>query len=196
MSSNSVSPNCKTENEEHKPTCLFTYYSDTHEITPILMLSCQSNNLEKPDSVTIDHMTKVLEEQIFKQNGQVQNVNEEDIDVISIPLNSAQSYGDTGKEIMKHKMSSSCAPYYDMNKVTSYNKYVCNYLGTGVDENGNQVKNPFKQWKGTLPSCDNSLEISAKVENDVKKLVYERAGGDEAQLDINEFICNISSFPF
>lgn len=196
MSATSISPNCKTEYGDKKPTCLFTYYSDHHDVPSALMISCQSNNFETPDPITINHMTKVLEENIFKQSDRVKHVDENELTIMSISLNARETNKDEGKEIIKHRMSSSCAPHYDINRITSYNQYVCNYLGTGVDEKGNIVKNPFKQWKGTLPSCDNSIEITAKLENDVKKLVYERAGGDDANLDINEFICNISSFPF
>lgn len=190
------SPNCLNYNGTEKtPTSLFTYYSEKYEIPPHVMMSCQEEQYESPDSTTLDSIVKSCEEYLFDRKGDLTNVNASDIDIKSINLKIKTS-GESGKDILEHKMASSCAPHYDTSKITSYNKYTCNYLGTGVNEHGNIVKNPFKTWSGMLPSCENSIEISPKLEHDVKKLVYERAGGDDYKMNVDEFICNIISLPF
>lgn len=190
------SPNCHSESEKKDPSVIYTFYSEKLNITPQLMYSCQNSNLDEPDEITLEHMRKLSEDFLFKKTSTVKKVDLNALQYLSNPLiNENDSGQDDGKELMKHKMSSSCAPHYDLKRVTSYNKYSCNYLGTGIDDTGRLVKNPLKTWTGTLPSCDDSVEISENLELDVKKLVYERAGGDESKLNLNEFICNIMSLP-
>lgn len=97
--------------------------------------------------------------------------------------------------LSKYRMARSCGPDYNINKVTSWNKFECRYLGVGEDDNGRKIRNPFKTWKGTLPSCNDDIVISDELERDVRELAYHAAGGDEAKLNINEFMCNIQSIP-
>ena len=106
----------------------------------------------------------------------------------------AQNTRDAAKDVVKHKMASSCGPDYNLNRITSYNRFECSYIGTGKDDKGRIVMNPFQKWKGTLPSCDNTFEISDELESDVRKLAYDAAGGEE-ELDINKFLCQIISIP-
>ena len=56
------------------------------------------------------------------------------------------------QNLLKYKMAKSCGPDYNLNKITTYNKFECRYLGVGELENGKQVRNPFQTWRGTLPS--------------------------------------------
>lgn len=189
------SPNCTIGDNKLQPTVLYTYHSDKWDVPYLMMASCQNNHFETPDDLTLTQMTKVSEDYVFKYKGDVINVDLSDVTYTNLPLR-IEDEKPNGKQLMKYKMASSCAPYYDIKNITSYNKYTCNYLGTGKDEKGRIVKNPFKTWSGTLPSCDSSMEITDQIDHDVKRLVYERADGDASALDINEFICNISSFPF
>ena len=124
----------------------------------------------------------------------VTKVDDQDLQYVSVAMQDTVS-SMSGQEIMQRKMTSSCAPYYDLNIVTSYNHYSCSYIGTGIDESGRTVRNPMKVWKGMIASCDNSIEISQETEEDIKKIVFERAGGDDFKMDINEFICNIYGAP-
>ena len=117
-----------------------------------------------------------------------------EIDAHSIPIGKTTTQ-DAAADIWKRRMASNCAPHYNLNSVTNYNRFECRYLGKGVDDNGKIVQNPFKTWKGFLPSCDDGIEIPESVEEDIKKLVYHSAGGDEAKLDLNQFQCNITSIP-
>ena len=97
--------------------------------------------------------------------------------------------------LSKYRMARSCGPDYNINKVTSWNKFECRYLGVGEDDNGRKIRNPFKTWKGTLPSCNDDIVISDELERDVREIAYHAAGGDEAKLNINEFMCSIQSIP-
>jgi len=99
------------------------------------------------------------------------------------------------KNLIKYKMARSCGPDYNLNKVTNYNKFECRYLGVGELENGKKVRNPFQTWKGTLPSCDDSIVISDELMDDVKFVAYDAASGDDAKLNVDEFLCNITSLP-
>ena len=99
------------------------------------------------------------------------------------------------QNLLKYKMAKSCGPDYNLNKITTYNKFECRYLGVGELENGKQVRNPFQTWRGTLPSCDDSVIISDELMEDVKFVAYDAAGGNEAKLNVDEFLCNITSLP-
>ena len=98
--------------------------------------------------------------------------------------------------IFIRKMASNCSPDYNLKNVTSYNKWKCNYLGKGLDDEGNWVRNPFQEWKGSIASCDHeTIRITKDLENDVRKMAYFAAHGDEAKLDMNQLVCTISSVP-
>ena len=103
---------------------------------------------------------------------------------------------DSNDPIFTRKMASNCGPDYNLKNITSYNKWTCKYLGKGLDDEGNWVQNPFQEWKGTIASCDHdTIRITKELENDVRKLAYYAAYGDEAKLDMDKFLCTISSVP-
>ena len=82
-----------------------------------------------------------------------------------------------------------------MSDVTSYNKFRCNYLGDGVDDNGNVVRNPFQIWTGTLPSCDTSLTVEDELMEDIRTLAWDAAGGEDAALNKDECVCQVMGLP-
>lgn len=89
----------------------------------------------------------------------------------------------------------SCAPTFDINGGVMRNEFTCTYSGPITDSMGRRGTHPSKQISGTLFSCDMSMDITDELMEDVKLAAYDRAGGDEAQLDINGFSCNIMSIP-
>lgn len=99
------------------------------------------------------------------------------------------------ESLHRNRMATNCGPAYNLNNITNYNRFTCRYLGTGKDDKGRDVWNPFKTWSGTLPSCESSISISDQTEMDVKRLAYFGAAGDEAGLDVNKFSCDIFSVP-
>ena len=112
----------------------------------------------------------------------------------SMPL--AASFEALAEEISTKRMAGSCGPSYDLNNITSYNHFECTYQGTGLDDTGRRVKgSSYQKWKGILPSCDNSVQISDALVADVRKLAWHAAGGKEAQLDVNQFNCRINTIP-
>lgn len=188
------SGNCKPGD---KPTVMFAYSAQSMSNPQMehssYVLSCQGTDFETADAVTL----KTIENQALDKLSARFNTSVEDldIDVQSIRLGH-QQVSDAAKDVVKHRMASNCGPDYNLKNVTSYNKFQCRYLGTGVDDRGRVVRNPFQVWRGTLPSCDNSIEITDDVESDIRKLAYDAAGGDEAKLDVNQFLCTIQSIPF
>lgn len=104
---------------------------------------------------------------------------------------------------LSKKMAPNCAASgYDANAVTSWNHWTCRYAGSAVvvDEEGKQqsVRNPFKEWRGTLPSCDSysdGLQISDSVMKAVQMQAYEAAGGKESKMDVTQFVCDVQSLP-
>lgn len=179
------SPNCAGDADA---TALFTFFAaEGKKDFQSHMVSCQKTELEKPDAETLAHMKLVSMEQLGSKK-------EVEIEAHSIRLG-LQGTKNAAKDLVKHRMASSCAPSYNLNSITAYNRFECHYLGTGIDDTGREVRNPFQKWRGTLPSCENSIEISDELMSDVKKLAYDAAGGDEAKLDINQFLCTISSIP-
>lgn len=189
MKSDFKSPNCNKKGAE--PTTLFAFYANNgdHEFHS-QMISCQTKEFEIPDAATKSHMEQIAYTNIVKDGASDQF----EVEAHSVKLG-IQGTKNAAKDLVKHKMASSCAPDYNLNKITSYNRFTCHYLGTGVDENGREVRNPFQKWSGTLPSCEDSIQISDELEADVRKLAYDAAGGDEAKLDVNQFLCTIQSIP-
>lgn len=180
------SPNCKDDKDE---TVLFTYFGHTeNDEYDSTMVSCQTSSFETPDEITLKHMKEVTANEL---DGNTDDVL---IEAHSVRL-AAQNTKNAAKDVVKYKMASNCAPHYNLNNVTTYNKFECRYLGTGLTESGKEVMNPFQTWKGTLPSCDNTMEITDDLESDVRKLAYDAAGGDDAKLDVNKFLCSIISIP-
>lgn len=111
---------------------------------------------------------------------------------------------------LSRRMAPNCAPHYNPSEVTSWNNFTCRYIGTGKvadpsDSTGKRkvsAQNPFKVYKGTLPSCDRygadgstGMEISNEVMRAVQELAYESAGGKEAELDVTQFVCDVQSLP-
>ena len=107
---------------------------------------------------------------------------------------------------MASRMAPSCKKYnYDLNEVTSYNRYTCRYLGTGTvtDAHGKTqlvTSNPFKEYRGILPSCDHfdmesGLEIKDDTMSAIRRHAFEQAGGSSAGLQEDRFMCEVMSLP-
>lgn len=96
---------------------------------------------------------------------------------------------------MSKHMARSCGPDFNPNRVTTHNHFSCNYVGEGVVD-GRKVSNPLKTWKGRLAACsEDGLEISDELMRDIKEYAYAAAGGDEFQLDIDKFVCGVTTIP-
>ena len=108
-------------------------------------------------------------------------------------------------EWIQRRMTPSCKRYgWDPSQVVSYDKWRCKYAGEGtvVDKHGNKtrVRNPFKQWSGTIASCaaldeDVGLSIPDSTYSAVQRWAYHQADGDNAELDPKQFVCTIESIP-
>lgn len=101
---------------------------------------------------------------------------------------------------LERRMSRSCAPSYDANNVTEYVRYRCKYMGSGVDDEGKRVRaNPWQEWDGRMAVCNGfdqtGLQISDQVMKDVRDIAYYRAGGQEAGLNKEDFVCQVESLP-
>tara|TARA_B110000046_G_scaffold184198_1_gene222099 strand:+ start:985 stop:1617 length:633 start_codon:yes stop_codon:yes gene_type:complete len=188
------SPNCKAG---EAPTSLFTFFAQTEnkqDEYQSVMMSCQKNNFTTPDRATLDTMKVVSSTAMSRAHGSV--VHKEDVQIESAGLPIGKQGTDAlATEISMKRMASNCKPHYNVSAVTAYNKFECRYLGVGKDEDGKSVRSPFQTWKGTLPSCDNTLKISEDVENDVRHLAWHAAGGEEAGLNVDEFLCSIQTLP-
>ena len=103
------------------------------------------------------------------------------------------------QEWINRRMAPNCGPSFDLRNVTSYNKFQCYYDGEGVID-GQRVRRPLYHVDGQLPSCDGmdggGGAISDSVMSAIKQIAYEKAGGDEAQLDPEKFVCFVQSLPF
>ena len=120
---------------------------------------------------------------------------------------SVPSAADEENHYLAKRMAPSCKKYsWDLSQVTTFNHYTCRYLGSGVvkDAAGQSQRvtgNMFKEYRGILPSCDtygtgsHGLEITDETMRAVKRRAYEQAGGDEAQLDVDRFQCEVMSLP-
>ena len=191
IKNNLRSPNCK---DDETPTSMFTYFAhhdneEEHEEVQSFMLSCQKQVSGGPDDKTLDHMKSVYAKQI------------EETDLSKVHIHShamkleSTNISDQANKIRERRMASNCHDGARPSDVTNFNKYTCRYLGVGLDENGKKVQNPFQKWSGTLASCEKSIDISSQTANDIRVLAYDQAKGKEAQLNINEFICDISAIP-
>lgn len=189
------SPNCA---HGATPTTMFTYIAHDkkhldHQFHSF-MLSCQTTHMEEPDKETLKNMQSIATDALaHKYNESASEINVE-IEANGITLGSA-STKDSASELARRRMASNCAPTYSLNNVTSHNRFTCRYLGKGLDDKGKWVQNPFQTWKGVLPSCDRTFKIGDDVVEDVKKYVWEAAGGEEAKLNVDEFSCSIHSIP-
>lgn len=97
---------------------------------------------------------------------------------------------------ISRRMASNCAPHYSLSEVRHVNHFKCHYMGEGVDADGKVIKNPYKSWKGRLPSCDDaSLEVSDDVMDDIRSLAYYAADGEASKMDKSQFVCEVMSTP-
>lgn len=190
------SPNCKAD---EKASTLFTFFAhnqnDSSQQFHSFMLSCQDNHFDTPDDATKKNMKAIAAASMTKNHGK--NVSDADIsiDAHGIALG-MQGVKASASEISRRRMASNCASSgWNLKSVTAHNRFTCRYLGKGLDDRGRMVQNPFQTWKGTLASCDNGLMIGDDVESDIRKLAWDAAGGEEAKLDVNQFLCSISSIP-
>lgn len=144
--------------------------------------------------MTMKNMKTVAATAMANEHGQ--NIEDDNIqvDANGIALGN-QGLKQTASEVSKRRMASNCGPNWNLSSVTAHNRFTCRYLGKGLDDRGRMVQNPFQTWKGSLASCDDGLEIGDDVEADIRKLAWEAAGGEEAKLDVNQFLCSITSIP-
>tara|TARA_B100000945_G_scaffold271800_1_gene233924 strand:- start:845 stop:1408 length:564 start_codon:yes stop_codon:yes gene_type:complete len=149
-----------------------------------------NTNIKENENIRKSVPEKLSETKVIAEK----NVIEREVNVLEREVNVVERENIIDN-LSKYRMARSCGPDYNVNKVTSWNKFECRYLGVGEDENGRKIRNPFKTWKGTLPSCNDDIVISDELERDVRELAYHAAGGDEAKLNINEFMCSIQSIP-
>ena len=101
------------------------------------------------------------------------------------------------QEWLHRRMASNCAPRFDLNEITTINHFQCYYEGTGVID-GKRVRRPFYHIDGKLASCDGYneyTETSDEVMESVKLYAYHKAGGKDAQMDPDQFVCMVQSLP-
>ena len=108
-------------------------------------------------------------------------------------------------EFVRRRMTPSCRAYnWDLSHVLSYDRWQCEYKGTGivVDADGNrrEVTRPGKRWSGKIATCVDpahgaDMSISDSTYHAVQRMAYHQAGGEEAELDVDQFVCNIQSLP-
>lgn len=98
---------------------------------------------------------------------------------------------------MKHNgMARSCAPHFNVNKVSNINNCECRYLGAGLTDKGVvQPADPFRVWKFKLASCEDEIGVNDALMEDVQHAAYVKAGGKEAGLDPSLFRCSVWSLP-
>lgn len=98
---------------------------------------------------------------------------------------------------MTKRMASDCGPDFNPNQALIINHFECRYVGKGTLPDGRVVSNPNKVWKGRLASChtQDGLAVSDQLAKDVQKYAYHAAHGDEAKLDVSQFVCDIVSVP-
>lgn len=102
-----------------------------------------------------------------------------------------------GQEWLHRRMASNCAPRFDLNEITTINHFQCYYEGTGL-VNGKKVRRPFYHIDGKLASCDGYneyMETSDEVMESIKLYAWHKAGGKEAQMDPDQFVCMVQSLP-
>ena len=182
---------------EH-PTTMFTYFAKTDgthikDQYQSFMLSCQKKHFEAPDAKTQSSMKSIAAEAMSSAQYTV-SPNDVKIEAYGVKLGSSNTHAGA-KEVHVARMASNCGPDYKLTNVTNYNKFECRYMGEGIDDDGERVFNPFQTWKGTLPSCDDSVEIGPQLMHDIKKYAYWAADGDKAKLDVDKFMCKVYSVP-
>lgn len=100
-------------------------------------------------------------------------------------------------EWVQRRMAANCAPHFDINRVTTMNTFECQYEGTGVVA-GKRVRRPSYSIKGRLASCDGLdefRETSDEVMESIRLYAWHQAGGKEAQMDPDQFVCTVQSLP-
>lgn len=189
------SPNCEGRAES---TALYSFHA-TNKNEPSqemhsFMLSCQADSTGKPDATTMRAMKQVASELMSKEHSKEMCADDVRVSAQAVQLAQPTLLA-SATEIATHRMASSCAPGYNVNGVTSHNRFTCRYMGKGLDEDGNWVQNPFQTWRGSLASCDSSLEISKDLVDDIKKLAWHAAGGADSEMDKDQFLCQVHSIP-
>ena len=186
------SSNCKGDDT---PTALFMYNAHLgdrgdHRSHSGSMLSCQKETAAgRPDETTMGDMKAAYSRLVGeKDRSKIR------IDAHAMKLESS-SLADQAKSLRERRLASNCHAGARPSDTTFVNKYTCHYLGKGVDTNGREVRNPMQKWSGTLASCDRTAQVSSQTEHDVRVLAYDQAEGKEAKLNIDEFVCSISSIP-
>ena len=86
-------------------------------------------------------------------------------------------------------MAGNCTTFQDVNTI---NHFQCKYDGAGL-VNGQYVSRPDKIWKGRLASCETTSSISDTTYAEIQKMAYYIADGKSANLNPEQFRCNIFS---
>ena len=180
------SANCAQDGYDHA-SVMFSFDAKAPDGTAYssFMMSCQKDNLTQPDAATLEHMKAVARESVGD------DVSIENVQGVILGARSDEL---SAQALVRRRMASNCAPGFRLKDVTSYNKFSCNYMGNG-EVDGKTVTNPYQSWRGTLPSCEGGMELDKETMRDIKRIVHHNAGGDEAKLDVDKFICHVTSVP-
>ena len=191
------STNCKSDVDHGSVMYSFAAKHDKrHDLGySSFMISCQNENFTEPDDATKMHMLKVSASAMRDQTHVTVENKDVKIDNFTSIILGAKTDELSPIEIHRRKMASNCAPDYNMSRMSAVNQYRCTYHGEGFDENGQKVKNPTQVWTGKLASCDTSHKISDQTLRDIRKLVWYKAGGESAKLDMNQIHCDVTSIP-
>ena len=94
------------------------------------------------------------------------------------------------------EMAANCAPHFDLNRVTTVNHFTCLYEGEGTI-GGRRVRRPGYEVRGQLASCDHHeyAPISDEVMKSIQLYAWKQAGGREAELDADKFVCSVYGLP-
>ena len=180
-----------------------------HEFEPIKAPSSKTSVLascsveDRPVTVSIDlegtvrnpmqsssHML-LIEDEVRRRHGTMAS---------RVACSSVTPVKTTDHRWLSHGMSRSCGPNFNVNDVSTYNKYRCTYQGTGLVD-GQMVRQPNREWTGMLASCDQYAsseggKISNDLMRDIREHVYYKAGGEEAKLNMEDFSCSVMSLPY
>ena len=169
--------------------------SGTCQINTTIM-SCQESQFETPDELTM----KTIKDKVYtmaENEPSCTGLNFDDFEFLtkSVILGS-KSTELSGKDLFQKRMASNCADGFDIKKINSHNHYTCRNFGTMKQvSTGKDVKNYNMTFTGILPSCENSFELSAQTEEDIKKLVMYRAKEEGLLMKFEDIACDTFGAP-
>ena len=193
-----LAPNCKKDVDD--VSTVYTYKATSEEGNMEgTVLSCQSNSEStKPDKETMSFVRGRVSDH-FSDDAKItlSFTKQEGASLASAKHEYLSDHPSVSvSEMMKRKMASNCAATgFQQSEITSINEYSCHYLGAAKGEDGEMGQNPFRTWRGHLASCDTTMEISESTEDDIRRIVHKRAGGDAEGIDKSKFVCMIQGMP-